>query len=112
MVNYCKESEIENVLGFTVSSITRPDSDQLAQMLIDADGLINGVLNTSSNVTDSTGTLKQIAIDLTLKMIRRMWSFSNPDEFEYAPVILEPEQRRMILRVGNAVFGKTWDLGG
>ena len=109
MPNYTSEEKIERMLGITITDSTVPSIETLTEMMSDADGMINAEARSASNMEDTYGELDPIAKNLVLKMIRRLWSFRNPDVFPYEEVILTPEEMRIIHRVHDKFSGKTYD---
>lgn len=109
MANYTDATEISNQLAYTIGAGTTPTSTHLAALLTAADSMINAEARVSSNMTDTYGELKTIATNLVLKMIRRLWSFRDPDTFPYEDVELTAEERRIIHRVHDKFTGNTWD---
>jgi len=93
-------------------STTVPSTISLAEFMNDATKMINAEKRVSSNMTDTYGELATIEIDLVLKMIRNMWSFTNPDDFPYEEVILSADQKRIIHRLHDTKKGTQWELGG
>jgi len=110
--NYCSAGDIERRLGVTITENTRPNSTDLAGFLDDADDFINSEVRVSENMTDTYGRLKQIAIDIVLKMINNLWSFTHPQIFPYIDIELSDEQKRIIHKNHLKMTGDTWDIGG
>lgn len=106
---YTSATEINNQLGITIGSGTTPSTTHLTAMLTAADGIINGEVRVSTNMTDTYGELKVIATNLVLKMVRRLWSFRDPESFPFEEVELTPEERRIIHRIHDKFGGTTWD---
>jgi hypothetical protein len=112
MTNYCAETDIEKRLGVAIDATTRPSTTELAGMIADADDIINIAAKVSSNLTDTYGALKQIAIDLVMKMINNMWSFTHPEIFPYIDIELSETQLAVIRKTHLKFAGETWDIGG
>jgi len=109
MANYCLDSDIEAALGTVISSGSMPSAGHLSALFTIVDGMINGEVRVETNMTDTYGELKGIAVDLTCKFIRNSWSFKDPDTFPYESVELSADQKRIIHRVHNKFLGVTWD---
>lgn len=91
---------------------TKPSTISLAEFMNASTKMINAEVRVSTNMTDTYGELGIIEMDLVLKMIRNMWSFTNPDEFPYEEVILSADQKRIIHRCHSESRGTSWELGG
>jgi hypothetical protein len=68
-MTYAKHQHIEAVLGYSIddTGTSRPTTTQLAEMLEQADSIINAEARRSTNATDSSGRLKVIAVSLVQK---------------------------------------------
>ena len=111
MKHYAEKQDIQRRLGKTFSATTVPSEDDLEGLLEDADGFINKEAKVFSNIKDTYGDLRNIAIDLVLKMINNMWSFRNPEKFPYIDIELTDEQKRDIHKVHLKFYGETFDIG-
>ena len=113
-MTYATEANIELILGYAIvaaaTATSRPTTEQLAQMLTDADSVINAEARRTTNATDTSGRLRVIAVSLILKMIINMFALANPDSYGFTEVELTDDQKRVIhmeLGVWNAL---TWDI--
>jgi len=112
MADYCAETDIESALGITIDENSIPSSDEVSDFITRAQGMINAEAKVSSDMTDTYGELKSIAIDLVLKMVNNMWSYRYPDVFPYLDIELTSEQKRIIHKAHHKFAGKSWELGG
>lgn len=114
MANYAEEADVENMLGYSIDATgtSRPTTAQLAEMLSQADSIINAEARVTSNLTDTSGNLKRIACSLVLKMIVNMFTLTDPDVFGFTEVELTDDQKR-IIHIEHGVWSSlTWDVGG
>ena len=107
--NYTSKDKIGKSLGIEITASSVPNIESVEDFLDDADGMINAEVRVLINMEDKYGELDTIAKNLILKMIRRLWSFRNPDVFPYEDVILTPEEMRIIHRVHDKFTGRTYD---
>ena len=112
-MTYAKESHIEAILGYSIddAGTSRPSSTQLAEMLSQADSIINSEARVSANKTDTSGRLKVIAVSLVLKMITNMFALSNPDTYGFIEIELNDDQKRIIHMEHSVWQSETWDVG-
>jgi hypothetical protein len=112
-MTYAKEANIEAVYGYDIddTGTSRPTSTQLAQMLIDADAIINAEARTTTNMTDSSGRLRAIAVSLVMKMVINMMAITNPDSYGFTEVELTDDQKRIIHMEHSVWQSTTWDVG-
>ncbi|MHA1795224.1 MAG: hypothetical protein ACTSUK_03870 [Promethearchaeota archaeon] len=110
-MTYAEVSDIEKRIGITFSSSTQPTLTEVQGMLANADEIINAEAKVTSNMTDNYGILKNIAINLVLKMIINYWSFRDPENFAYVDVELSPFELRQIHKTMEKFEGETFDLG-
>lgn len=110
--NYASVENVQARLSFTITANTYPNLTDLAQILDDADSMINKEAKVSINMTDTYGALRMIAVDLSLKMINNMLQFRYPELFPYVDIELTPEQKRDIHKAHHKFAGLSWELGG
>ena len=115
MGNYTSEANIELIYGWAIeaaaSATSRPTTEQLAEMLNQADAIINAEARTTSNLTDTSGRLETIAVSLVMKMIINMFAFTNPDAgYEFTEVELTDDQKRIIHMEHSIWDSLTWEL--
>lgn len=91
---------------------SRPTTEQLTQMLSDADGIINAEARTTSNLTDTTKRLRAIAVSLVMKMIINMFALTNPDAYGFTEVELTDDQKRIIHMEHGVWQALEWEVGG
>lgn len=111
MVNYAEEAEVEAMIGYTVTTTTRPTTTGLAVMLTNADSIINADLVASANLTDTYGVLKSNALSLIKKMINNLFFLAEPDNYEYMPVELSEDERGRMLKAHSRWALLSWELG-
>jgi len=113
-MTYAKESHIEAIFGHAIDDkgTSRPTSTQLAEMLLQADAIINAEARRNSNATDTSGRLKVIAVSLVLKMITNMLALTNPDKYGFIEIELNDDQKRIIHMEHGVWQSRTWDVGG
>ena len=107
---YCAEADVEAVLCMTIDTSSRPTSTQLATMITQADKIINAEVIASSNMTDTYGELKSIAISLVYKMIMNAYAITHPELYTPMEVELTPEQRRTVHMVHGKWTADTFDV--
>ena len=109
---YATEANIEAILGYSIDATgtSRPTTAQLTQMLSDADAIINAEAKVSSNMTDTTGRLRVIAVSLVLKMINNMFALTDPATYAFVEVELTDDQKRIIHMEHSAWSSLTWEL--
>ena len=111
MTNYCDAATVCALIGFTITNNTRPNSNDLAIFLNNADKLINGVMKQTSNITDDYGTLSPIAASLCAKYVNNVLSFSEPEDYAFIEVALTPEDITLIRMAYSVWAAKSWDIG-
>lgn len=110
-MTYAIETDIEAMMGFSITTNSRPTSTELASLLSYADSIINAEARVTSNLTDTSGRLKTIACSLVHKMITNIWANSDPDMFGFVEIELTEDQKR-IIHVEHSVWQSlTWDVG-
>lgn len=110
MANYCAETDIEGMIGYAIDATSRPTTTQLAIMLIQADSRINAVMQKTSNITDSFGLLKVVAIQLVLKTINNMFSFAHPNDYDFVEVLITDEDKDLIKQAHSIWAAKSWEM--
>jgi len=115
MTNYATEANIELVIGWAIESTSlttsRPTSEQLVQMLADADGIINAEARVTTNMTDTSGRLRSIEVSLVMKMIINMLAFTKPEEYGFTEVELTDDQKRVIHMEHGIWQALEWEVG-
>ena len=112
-MTYATEVNIEAMLGYAIDATgdSRPTTAQLAEMLSQADSIINAEARQATNSTDTSGRLKVIACSLVHKMVYRMFGLTNPETYQPVEIELTDDQKRIIhmeLGVWNAI---SWEVG-
>lgn len=112
-MTYATEANMEAILGYAIDATgsSRPTTAQLAEMITQADSIINAEARSATNATDSSGRLKVIAVGLIQKMINNMFFFTDPATYGFIEVELNDDQKRIIhmeLGVWNSL---TWEVG-
>lgn len=108
---YYTEEDLETDLGITIDASSAPSTTDVTAWESKIDGIINGEVRVTSNMTDDYGELKSIAGRLMLLKLQNFWHFRNPDQFPLEDVILLPEDMRIIHRVHLKYSGLSWQLG-
>jgi len=113
-MTYCEESDIEAIYGWSIDATgtSRPTTAQLAEMISQADAVINAEARVTSNLTDTSTRLKVIAVSLVLKMIINMFAITNPDMYGFTEIELTDDQKRIIHMEHSIWQSKTWNVGG
>ena len=114
-MTYASEINMEAILGMDIALATaatsRPTTEQLAEMLTQADSIINAEAKQATNSTDTSGRLKVIAVSLTLKYINNMFSLSNPGAYSFVEVELSDDQKRIIHMELGVWDALSWEVG-
>lgn len=112
-MTYATEAQIEALFGWAIddSGISRPTTTQLAEMLSQADSIINAEARRSTNTTDSSGNLKTIACSLVQKMIINLFAFTDPDAYGFVEIALSDDQKRIIHMELGVWDSLTWEVG-
>lgn len=113
-MTYATEANVEAMIGYAIDATgtSRPTTAQLAEMITQADSIINAEARRSTNATDTSGRLKAIACSLILKMMVNMFALTDPDIYGFTEIELTDDQKRIIhmeLGVWNSL---TWEVGG
>lgn len=95
-MTYCEEADVEAALGFSITSNSLPTSTQIEKFIERADSVINGFLHISTNITDSIGYIKTIAVNLVWKMVNNQLAMIRPKEYAPMPIALTDEEKTMI----------------
>lgn len=111
---YCAYTDIEAQLGFTVDDVSkkRPSKASVLLYMEWADGVINGEMRKTSNITDIYGMLKPISIRLAMIFVNNSFAVTDPEVYTYEPAILVPEEIRIIHAALRLWVIKTYDIGG
>lgn len=112
-MTYATEANIEAILGYAIddTGTSRPTTTQLAEMLSQADSIINAEARVTSNLTDTSGRLKVIAISLCMKMITNMFAITDPEVYGFIEVELTDDQKRIIHMEHSVWQSKHWEIG-
>ena len=112
-MTYAIEANIEAILGYAIdaSGTSRPTTAQLAEMLAQADSIINAEARVATNKTDTSGRLKVIAVSLVLKMITNMFALTDPEIYGFIEIELNDDQKRIIHMEHGVWNSNTWDIG-
>jgi len=112
-MTYATEANMEAVLGYAIddTGTSRPTTTQLAEMLSQADSIINAEAKRSVSGTDTSGRLKVIACSLVWKMIVKMFALTNPEAFALMEVELSDDEKRIIHMELGVWDSLTWEVG-
>lgn len=110
---YVSEAEIEAIIGYLIDATgnSRPSTAQLTQMITNAGAIINAEARVTSDLTDTSGRLRVIAVSLVLKMIVDMFALTDPDAYGFTEVELTDDQKRIIHMELGVWDSYTWDVG-
>jgi len=113
MVNYAKQAHIEAILGYSIDDegTSKPTRTHLYQMFDDADSIINSEARVTTNLTDTSGRLRVIAVSLVLKMITNMFALTNPAAYAFIEIELTDDQKRIIHMEHGVWDSITWEVG-
>ena len=113
-MTYCTEANIEAIYGWAIdeTGTSRPTTAQLAEMIAQADAIINAEARVTTNMSDTSGRLKVIAVSLISKMIINMFAVTNPDMYGFTEVELTDDQKRIIHMEHSIWQSETWEVGG
>ena len=111
-MTYAIEANFETMYGFAVDATgtSRPTTAQLAEMLSQADSIINAEAKRSVNGTDVSGRLKVIACSLVLKMVTNMFALTDPDTYDFIEIELSDDQKRIIHMELGVWDSITWEI--
>ena len=109
---YATSSNISSRIGHTVSDdpATRPTASQVIEFCKDADSIINGYMKQSSNITDTYGLLRTVAVSLVIKMINNLFAMAEPDSYALLEISLTEEDKLMITKAHSIWAGETWEM--
>lgn len=112
-MTYATEVNIEAILGYAIDATgkSRPTTAQLAEMISQADSIINAEARRTTSATDTSGRLKVIAVSLILKMITNMFALTDPETYGFIEVELTDDQKRIIHMEHSVWNALTWDVG-
>ena len=112
-MTYATEANMEAILGYAIDATgtSRPTTAQLAEMLSQADAIINAEARSTTNATDTSTRMKVIAVSLTLKMINNMFALTDPGAYAFVEVELSDDQKRVIHMEHGVWDSLTWEVG-
>lgn len=112
-MTYATEANIEAVIGYSIDATgtSRPTTEQLAEMLTQADSIINAEARRTTNATDTSGRLKVIAVSLVWKMIVKMFALTNPSGYAFMEIELTDDEKRIIHMELGVWDALTWEVG-
>ncbi|MFX1296292.1 MAG: hypothetical protein ACFFD2_15755 [Promethearchaeota archaeon] len=111
-MTYAIETDIEGMLGMTISATSVPTTTQLAVMLTQADAIINGFLKQTS-VTDTYGVCKMIACKLVRKMIHNFFAMRKPELYDMIEIGLTDNDKQQLQRAHTpSELGYSWEMLG
>ena len=111
-MTYAIETDIEGILGYSVAATgTRPTTAELAIMLTQADAFINAEIRESTNITDTYGILKAVAIGLVYRMINNLFYLAEPDNYNHMDIELSDPEIRLIRLAHSDWAAESWELG-
>ena len=112
-MTYATEANIEAIIGYAIDATgtSRPTTAQLAEMLSQADAIINAEARATTNATDTSTRLKVIAISLTIKMINNMFAMTDPGSYSMVEVELTDDQKRVIHMEHGVWDALSWEVG-
>ncbi len=111
-MTYATETNIEAIFGYAIdaSGNSRPTTAQLAEMLSQADSIINAEARRTTNTTDTSGRLKAIAVSLVLKMVTNMFALTDPETYAFIEIELNDDQKRIIHMELGVWQSISWDI--
>ena len=111
-MTYATEANFEAIYGYSIDATgtSRPTTAQLAEMLSQADSIINAEAKRSTSGADISGRLKVIACSLVLKMITNMFALTNPDTYDFIEIELSDDQKRIIHMELGVWDSITWEI--
>jgi len=110
---YATSTNVGNRIGITFSDdpATRPSLTQAIAMCTDADSIINGYMKQSSNITDTYGFLRTVAINLVIKMINNLFALAEPDAYALIEVQLTEQDKELITKAHSIWAADSWEMG-
>lgn len=108
---YYTEEDLETDLGITIDANSAPNTTEVTAWESQVDGIINGEVRVSTNMTDTNGDLKPIAGRLMLQKLHNYWHFRKPEQFPLEDVKLLPEEKSLIHSAHIKFSGTNWELG-
>ena len=111
MADYASAAQVGARLGWSITSSSRPNLTQMASVLADCTSIINGFMQVTSNVTDSAGFLRVVAINLACKMVNNIFAMAEPEKFAYMEVALTPDDERLIRKALRKWAATAWRMG-
>lgn len=108
---YCTEADVEAMEGYSIDTNSFPTSTDVASMITWADSIINAALRVTSNVTDTNGFLKFVAVNLVHKMFNNMLSTHYPEQYGYMDVSLSEWEIVNIRAIYAGINGLTFSVG-
>ncbi len=113
-MTYASEANIELILGYKIeaaaTATSRPTTEQLAEMITQADAIINAEARRKTNTTDVSGRLKVIACSLIHKMVYRMFALTDPSVYAPVEIELTDDQKRIIHMELGVWDSLTWEI--
>jgi hypothetical protein len=111
-MTYAEKKHIEAMVGYTIDDIgtSRPTETHLAEMLIQADSIINSEAKRETNGDDKSKRLRVIACSLVFKMIVKMLALTDPDIYGFIEIELTDDQKRIIHMEQGVWTSKTWEI--
>ena len=112
-MTYATEVNMEAILGYAIDATgsSRPTTAQLAEMIAQADSIINTEARRTTNATDTSGRLKVIACSLILKYIINIFALTSPETYAFMEVELSDDQKRIIHMELGVWDSLTWEVG-
>lgn len=109
--HYTNKETVGALLGFSISSTSRPTETQFNIMVIQADGMINGPMKRRTNITDDYGLLSPIATQLVMKLVNNLFAFAEPENYDYIDVRLSEEDKKDIRQAHSFWQSESWRMG-
>jgi hypothetical protein len=111
MANYTTIIKIGYRLHMTISATSRPNSNEVAELMNQATALINAECMVSTNMTDTYGILSVIECNLVVRAIRSMLAFADPENYFDEPMALTLEEKRTLHMAHRKWATLTWSVG-
>ena len=109
--NYTNKEIIQALLGWTITTASRPTTVQLNFMLELADAAINGELRRPTNLEDPNKAFVPIATALVMTMVYNMFGFAEPEDY----AVIKPELTDADIRTIHLAYSNwamlSWQIG-
>jgi len=109
--HYASIQDAGATIGITLGTNTRPTSAQADQLLLQCDGIINGVVLVTDNMDDIYGFLRPMECRLFWKMVNNILALAEPERYDHIPVRLDDEDKEQIRMTHRKWASKSWQMG-